>query len=521
MESELEMGTVLEIEKLMSVFILAIVLSGMASPLAGASSYYDFDSKRLDRVTIDDPHERSYGTGKYLEVYYIVLQEGSNSQYKDRDFAYSIAEEVHGQYISQQNDLSWAKAICNVDYIFNALVLAGEDKRKSEKNYVKINIHDYDYDDYLAKASSLGFDTEADSKEIYKVGSSYYGLILSNSKLEVTEVESVPTSDAKLIFPDEETFESYRHDIEDKTITEGWSRVSKNVKTYIGNLNHQQQSRVFSEIVPIYVLDRTVGILVLSSAGEYNFEQGDFGISPAFSIISEEGLSYTFWYVGCFNDIYTGKILVASELPEYLGNKANADDLVSYLAPFGDKFGVEPMCGIPDDSLREIVQGSRPDDLVFGGGIRTFEISISDLNGKDTDRHAVVWRENYHLIQTLLPEEDRPIVGEDYTLTLTITKELSEADIDMVLQDLGNFFDGPNVDVDGLRKKVENANEKFKALESLRQRNLKGGKIDYTDWVVSYMPLVSFDDDDSIAERDQKINEQIIRDIKIDMLSLK
>lgn len=244
-------------------------------------------------------------------------------------------------------------------------------------------------------------------------------------------------------------------------------------------------------------------------------EWGEFRALPAFSVTSKENdLVYTIWGKTYSNDPYAGEVIIAADLTN-IHNKANADDLVACLVPYGSKNGIEAMCGVSPDFLREIIQGSAPSDVKYGDGIRTIKVPLAYLKGNDTQTHDGIWRGNYSLIKTPMPEEGEYIVN----LFINNPEKFSESEVDQVVMDsekiFGDSYYGENRQ--SCYGKIENALGAARNLEQLRLMNLNGEYISYEDWCSHNMPLLSFDDGDTIQQKNIKICEYILETAPVDM----
>ena len=235
----------------LSMFVLALIVLSVISPLASAGKDY-LDQKDLGNVVIK-PYERwDNGRGKYLEAIPVVLKEGDNSQYSNRDFSYAVAYEINN-YLEQNNYLPWSREVLNEYEVMQRLMDAAEDNPDS--NAVYIRVYNYsgnaEYDNYLAQRDCLGGDA---SIQVINVGSYYYGLKLKDPSAEQTEVT--------MIFPDIYSYTAYMIAKDNK---EKWDNVKWNSARFVEKINSLSPGKVNTDKVMVYIGDKEYSYFIISN----------------------------------------------------------------------------------------------------------------------------------------------------------------------------------------------------------------------------------------------------------------
>lgn len=245
------------LKKSLSIFFLVSIILSAISPLAAAGGRNEFNSsKELDRVIADYPYERwDNSRGKYLEVFFVVLKEGTNAQYKDKDFAYSVACELRDGYLTQQSDLPWAEEMLNEYVLTQILIDAAEND--PDGNQVKISIDkENDYNPYLIQKEKLNFGNITGSQAICNVGNYYYGLRLNDSSAEQTE--------AVLVFPDADTYMAYMTATENK---EKWDNVKSTAGKFVERVNTLYPGKVNPNKVLVFIENTEFSYFAISNDG--------------------------------------------------------------------------------------------------------------------------------------------------------------------------------------------------------------------------------------------------------------
>lgn len=236
------------------------MISAALSPLAAAGGRYHFASKELERVSIDEPYERYDGArGKYLEAVPIVLKEGTNGQYQDREYAFTVACEVRDGYLKEQDDLPWVKEMLNEFQLTQVLMEAAQ--ANPDKDKVMVRVYQEDYDAYLAQKEKLS-GAASEPQAICEVGGYYYGFGLKDASAEQTE--------AVVVFADGDGYMAYMIATENK---EKWDQVKANARDFVNRTNAFYPGRINPDKVLVCIMEKELSYFVISDAGyEVNAE---------------------------------------------------------------------------------------------------------------------------------------------------------------------------------------------------------------------------------------------------------